>query len=175
GGRGRRPRRSRYAGAGAVGGGVQHWLADEPVAACRELPTARLGRWARRHKPAVTGLAALLATAMTAVVVGAVLLEQEQSRTAAARGQAAAEKVAVEIHTRQELESQLYDHRIALAERELAVHNLNRATQLLAGCPGAYRNWEWYCLQRLCHADLLTLHGHTAAVGAVAFSPDGKL
>src|SRR5262249_52760730 len=129
---------------------------------------------AGRAQPVMTALAALLATGMTAVVLGTVLLEQEQSRTAAARAEAAAEKAAAQVRAREALESQLYDHRIALAERELAVHNLNRATQLLAACPGAYRGWEWSALQRFCPADLLTLHGHTAAVAAVAFSPDGK-
>src|SRR5205085_2767999 len=34
------------------------------------------------------------------------------------------------------------------------------------------RGWEWYYLQRLCHAGLLTIPGQG---GAVALSPDGKL
>src|SRR5439155_1094117 len=36
------------------------------------------------------------------------------------------------------------------------------------------RGFEWHYLHRLCHADLLTLKGHTGTVGRVAYSPDGK-
>ena len=36
------------------------------------------------------------------------------------------------------------------------------------------RNFEWYYLYRLCHADLLTLKGHAGRVHSVAYSPDGK-
>jgi WD40 repeat protein len=36
------------------------------------------------------------------------------------------------------------------------------------------RGWEWYYLDRLCRADLLTYAGHAATVHGLAFSPDGK-
>ena len=49
-----------------------------------------------------------------------------------------------------------------------------RADQLLKECPVALREWEWGYVYRLCHADLLTLQGHTGAVTSVAFSPDGR-
>ena len=164
---------NRYPLATDLGREVQRWLADEPVTAYRESPRARLRRWTRRHQPAMAGLAALVATLLAALVIGAVLLNQEQSRTDAVRTQAAAEKADAEVRTRKALEHQLYYHRIALAERERADNNLQRATELLAACPVGLRGWEWYCLQRLCHADPLTLRGHGAAVSAIAFSPDG--
>jgi WD40 repeat protein len=163
----------RYPSAAELGHEVQRWLADEPVAAYRESPAARLRRWGRRHKPAVAALAGLLATALAALVIGTVLLQKEQSRTAAVRAQAAADKADAEVRTRKVLELQLYYQRIALAERERAADNLNRVNELLAACPESLRGWEWYFLRRLCHADPLTLRGHTAAVSAVAFSPDG--
>jgi WD40 repeat protein len=172
---------ARYPSAADLGHDVQHWLADEPVAAYRDPPAARLRRWARRHKPVVAGLTALLTAGLAALVFATV--REEQSRTAVSRAraraetvraQAEAEKAATEARARQALETQLYCHRIALAERELAVNNLNRATQLLAACPEGRRGWEWYYLARRCHADPLTLHGHAGAVSAVAFSPDGR-
>jgi WD40 repeat protein/tRNA A-37 threonylcarbamoyl transferase component Bud32 len=164
----------RYPSAANLGHEVQRWLADEPVAAYREGAAARLRRWGRRHKPAVAGLTALLATGLAALVLGAVLLQREQSRTAAARAQAAADTANAEALARLALETRLYYQRIALAERELAASNLKRATELLAACPEGLRGWEWHCLTRLCHADLRTLAGHTDAVSAVAFSPDGR-
>jgi WD40 repeat protein/tRNA A-37 threonylcarbamoyl transferase component Bud32 len=171
----------RYPSAADLGGEVQRWLADEPVAAYPEPPMARLRRWARRHRPVVAGLTVLLATGLAALVLGAILLQQEQTETAAARAQvaaaraqAAADKADAEGRARRELEIQLYYHRIALAERELEANNLSRATQLLAACPENLRGWEWYYLKRLRHPDPQTLRGHTGAVAAVAFSSDGR-
>ena len=164
----------RYPGPAELASEVRRWLADEPVAAYREPLAARLRRWARRHKPVVAGLAALLATALPALAIGTALLQREQARTAAARERAAEVELEVEAGARRALETQLYYHCIALAERELAADNLKRATQLLASCPRALRGWEWHCLNRLCHSEVLALTGHTAAVSSVAFSPDGR-
>ncbi|OAI39250.1 hypothetical protein AYO40_01385 [Planctomycetaceae bacterium SCGC AG-212-D15] len=158
---------ARYASATDLGREVERWLADQPVLAYREPATGRLQRWARRHKPAVAALAVLVLTCLTAVGVGSYVLERQQSL-------AALEKSAADARARAALETQLYYHRIALAERERTANNLSRATQLLADCPERLRDWEWYCLKRLCHTDPLTLRGHTAAVSAIAFSPDGK-
>jgi WD40 repeat protein/serine/threonine protein kinase len=173
---------ARYPSAADLGREVQRWLADEPVTAYREPTWSRLQRWARRHKPTVAGLGALVVTGLAALMLGTALLQREQARTAAARAQVAAfmvraqrERADDERSARAALETRLYYHRIALAERELAANNLNRATQLLAACPEGLRGWEWHCLKRLCHADVLTLSGHTGAVAALAFSPDGRL
>jgi serine/threonine-protein kinase len=80
----------RYASAADLARDVQRWLADEPVSAYREPWTGRLWRAARHHKPLVTGAAALVATALTALVVGLILLGREKARTETARAQAVA-------------------------------------------------------------------------------------
>jgi tetratricopeptide (TPR) repeat protein len=55
----------RYATAVELASEVEHWLADEPVSAYREPWQARLRRWMRRQRTAVTGVAAaLLATVL---------------------------------------------------------------------------------------------------------------
>ena len=71
----------RYASARALADDVEHWLADEPVTAYRDPPAVRLGRWARRHRPLVAGLAGLLLTAVVALAVTTVLVSREQART----------------------------------------------------------------------------------------------
>jgi Tfp pilus assembly protein PilF len=43
---------------------IEHWLADEPVSAYREPLPLRARRWARKHRPLVAGLTALLLTAL---------------------------------------------------------------------------------------------------------------
>jgi WD40 repeat protein len=53
-------------------------------------------------------------------------------------------------------------------------HHLPRAAQLLDGCPGYLRRWEWHYLRRVCHPDRLTRTEHRAPLTGVAYSPDGK-
>ena len=71
----------RYASAKDLAEDIEHWLADEPVAAYREPLRQRLGRWRRRHPALVTGTAALAFAALVALGVGSLLLSQEQGRT----------------------------------------------------------------------------------------------
>jgi serine/threonine-protein kinase len=71
----------RYATPRALADDIERWMADEPVSAYREPASARLGRWVRRHKPAVAGAAALLLTAVVALSLSTVLIGLEQAKT----------------------------------------------------------------------------------------------
>jgi tetratricopeptide (TPR) repeat protein/tRNA A-37 threonylcarbamoyl transferase component Bud32 len=75
--------KDRYPTAKALAEDIEHWLADEPVAAYREPLPARARRWARRHKPLVAGVAAM---ALTALVLGGGtgwwMYQQRQARLA---------------------------------------------------------------------------------------------
>jgi serine/threonine-protein kinase len=68
----------RYATALDLAADVEHWLADEPVMAYRDPLPARLGRWGRRHKPLLAGAAALLLTAVMALIISTVLIRQQK-------------------------------------------------------------------------------------------------
>ena len=72
---------ARYASAGALAGDIERWLADEPVLACPEPWTQRLARWARRHKPLVIGLLAVLVTAVIALSVSTWIISQQKAET----------------------------------------------------------------------------------------------
>src|SRR5262249_945648 len=72
-----------------------------------------------------------------------------------------------------EAEFQRYFHHIARAAAAWREGNMVQMEKLLDDCPPDRRDWEWHYLKRLCHADLLTLRGHTSWVLGVAFSPDG--
>jgi hypothetical protein len=50
----------RYTTATALAEDIEHWLADEPVAACREPLSIRMGRKLRRHRTLVFSTAAAL-------------------------------------------------------------------------------------------------------------------
>jgi WD40 repeat protein len=98
--------------------------------------------------------------------------EDERARAEAARREAEEHARNAEAALRKS-ETSLYFHSIALAEREWLGNNVGRAEELLDACPRALRHWEWHYLKRLCHADRLTLAGHTDWVRGVAYSPDG--
>ncbi|HEV8060632.1 MAG TPA: protein kinase [Gemmataceae bacterium] len=165
---------ARYPSAAEIGREVQRWLADEPVNAYPDRLQAKLRRFSRRHQPIVAGLATLLVVTAAALVIGAILLDQERTKTGTAIVQAALDEAESASRTSRSARVQLYYHSIALAERELSANNLNQAAKLLDDCPGELREWEWHCLKRLCHAEQITLLGHVGAISAVAFSPLGK-
>jgi serine/threonine-protein kinase len=78
----------RYGSARALADDVERWLADEPVTARREPVSARLGRWARRHRAPVTGAAVLLVATTLALAIGALLLGRANARTELRRQEA---------------------------------------------------------------------------------------
>jgi serine/threonine protein kinase len=82
----------RYATATDLAHEVRRWLADDPVQAYHEPWTARLLRWGRRHKTAVSAAAALLATATIALAISTVLISGERNE-AEAQGQQARQAV----------------------------------------------------------------------------------
>jgi tetratricopeptide (TPR) repeat protein len=90
--------RDRYPSALGLAADVEHWLADEPVAAYREPPAARARRWAKRHRTLVSAAAVLLVAAVVGLSVGAVLLrragvETEKQRQGAVTARQRAEAI----------------------------------------------------------------------------------
>ena len=171
---------ARYATAGELADEIERWLADEPVAAYREPWGPRLARWARRHKPWVTGAAALLATAIVALAVGTVLIDGARRGEKAARGREADQRRLAEAarqaeaEARRQAEAQLYLSNVALAGREWRAGNAARVGELLNECAADLRHWEWHYLKRQGRAGRRTLVGpHFGRVTALAFSPDG--
>jgi WD40 repeat protein/serine/threonine protein kinase len=170
----------RYASPRALADDVEHWLADEPVAAYREPRTQALGRWARRHKPLVAGLAALLLTAVvalaisTAVVNGARHREAQQRRLAVDAQGRAERSLRQEAEARRQAETQFYLSNVTLADREWSADNAARVETLLGECPLDRRRWEWHYLKRQAHSGLRTLVGPPGPIAGLAFSPDGR-
>src|SRR5262249_36493094 len=67
----------------------------------------------------------------------------------------------------------IYRRNFALARAEWRDGSVGHVRLLLDECSAERRNWEWRYLDRLCHAELLTLRGHAGWVYNVAYSPDG--
>jgi eukaryotic-like serine/threonine-protein kinase len=101
----------RYPTARALADDIESWLADELVAAYHEPMQARLLRWARHHKPFVTGAAALLVTAVIGLGVGFVLVDRERLQTEERR------REAVEQREKADEARKLADENAKVAER----------------------------------------------------------
>ncbi len=78
-------RRRRYDTVRELARDLQHWLADEPVAAYPEGRLERLGRWLRRHRTWTYAAGAALLGITVAATVGMALLERGRRREADAR------------------------------------------------------------------------------------------
>ncbi|MBX7105939.1 MAG: tetratricopeptide repeat protein [Gemmataceae bacterium] len=75
----------RYPTAQALAGDVEHWLADEPVAAFAEPLSARAKRWARKHPGPVASLAASLIVGIVGLGAGLYFVNAERQQTEIAR------------------------------------------------------------------------------------------
>ncbi|QDU98706.1 serine/threonine-protein kinase [Lignipirellula cremea] len=113
----------RYATPASLASDIEHWLADEPVAAFREPIWQSALRWGRRHRTLAATAAALLVTATAALGIGLVVVKQEQLRTEGQRQTAVAarqmaDRNAAEARVAQELaeaEARRADRQSALA------------------------------------------------------------
>jgi WD40 repeat protein/serine/threonine protein kinase len=124
--------KQRYASARELAEDLEHWLADEPVTAYPEPAGARLARWGRHHKPLVTGAAALLLTAVTALSLGLVLLGQANTQIQEQRNQAEQQRQQAVSHLYQSLVGEARALRQARGEgyRAKAWKLLHQALQL---------------------------------------------
>lgn len=153
----------RYATAAALADDLHCFLAGEPIAARSASQGERLLKWVKR-RPALAGL--LLASAvavLTTLGLGVGLYYNRLLALARDEARANLEKA----------DTYLYFNRISLAGRYWSDNSIARARELLQECPDERRRWEWRYLDRLCHAELLTLSGHSDEVLCVAVSPDG--
>ncbi|WZO95925.1 protein kinase [Isosphaeraceae bacterium EP7] len=71
---------ARYASAADLALEIRKYLADEPVSVYREPFSVRAGRWARRHRTAVSCATAALVVAGASLAVGTVLVRRERDQ-----------------------------------------------------------------------------------------------
>ncbi len=140
----------RYPSAQALADDVEHWLADEPVAAHRETALERGGRWMRRHRSwTLAGAAALVLVAIVSTVSalwvnGALRREEEAHRKETVARQQEVQARQREAHLRT-LAERTRDFDVRLLEMqqqadtldEAAVRALDAQLQQMAGLPVA--------------------------------------
>ncbi|MBI3861063.1 MAG: hypothetical protein HY290_04125, partial [Planctomycetia bacterium] len=94
--------------------------------------------------------------------------EMQAARQAEVEQRAAAERA------RDRVEAALYFNRISLAQQYWLADNLVGSRRILDDCPPELRAWEWRYLDRMHHADLVTLPGNGQFTTSLKFSADGK-
>jgi WD40 repeat protein/tRNA A-37 threonylcarbamoyl transferase component Bud32 len=192
----------RYAGPRELADEVEHWLADEPVAACPEPLPVRARRWLKTHRTVVAASVAAVVVGVVGLVVATVLLagandrlatanagerkakeqalanekdaERRREEAVTARGVAEEEKG----KARKELlraEWLIYAGQLVLAQREWQQGNARQARDLLDACRWDFRGWEHAYLRQLFESNQFTFLGHNGTVSGLAFSPDGQL
>jgi serine/threonine-protein kinase len=78
----------RYTSVRALAQDIEHWLADEPVAAYPERRLERTGRWIRRHRTWAYAAAAALVGISTVATIAAVVIEGARRSEAIVRKEA---------------------------------------------------------------------------------------
>jgi WD40 repeat protein/serine/threonine protein kinase len=148
----------RYQTATELAKDLQRFVENRPILARHVGRAERTWRWCRRN-PMVASLTAALLLLFAAGFAG---VTWNYWKAEAAR---------------QEAETNLYFHRIALAHRELTARppNPGQAEELLNACPSDHREWEWRYLKRLWRTEpVLLADPGNQGFYSVAFSGDGS-
>jgi WD40 repeat protein/serine/threonine protein kinase len=168
----------RYSSALALAEDLRRFLDGEPVRAKRPNALQRVKRWSRRHGPAVlTGTIVLLfALGFLAVGILALWLKDKEKNEALGLAQQARQRA-------EESEASLRHHLYA-PDMKLAYEEWQKGYLLLTldrlerhrpvGDQEDLRGFEWYYLQRLCHAEMRTLRAHKGGANTVSYSHDGR-
>jgi WD40 repeat protein/serine/threonine protein kinase len=195
-------RTRRYETANGLARDVDRYLHDEPVEACPPTAGYKLRKFARKNQKLLATAAAFGALLLLGVAASAwqavratqaetvALVHEQQANANAAQAQ---EKEQEANQQRDEAQCQrdeirvlndrlqrtLYAAHMNLAHNAWEAGGPERVRELLEQHrPKAgetdLRGFEWYYLYRVCHAELLTLEGHTGSVQSMAYSPDGK-
>jgi WD40 repeat protein/serine/threonine protein kinase len=161
-------RNRRYETASAFAADVGRYLNDESVLACPPSAWYRFRKLARRNRRALVTVSVFAVAALIgvgALAVSTVLVWEANKNL---KESVDRERKAVDKERREAC-----FQRITVAHRELSIDNLAAALRALHDCPEDLREWEWYCLMRLCKVDPLVIPVKTEANGVV-FSPDGE-
>ncbi len=185
----------RYQSAGALAEDLNRWLTNEPISARPVGTTERVLRWVKK-RPAIAGLAALLAVLTIGSMMVILSFYRDASEQARIAGQE--RETALEAETRArtaqgeaegqrdhaELRTQMsqYAFRLAQIQRELAGKGLSesgisRASSLFEQCSQPLRGWEYEHLRlQLGHRVFLQKKNppHEDRVQSICYSRDGR-
>jgi WD40 repeat protein len=147
----------RYQTATELAEDLKRYVAGEPIRARRVTAWQRTILWAKRKPAQAAMLLASGVAALALVGVGVAMIYNAKLQKSV-----------------RETEAALDQAHLARANAGWLSENMTHVEMLLDSCAADRRAWEWKYLKRLCHADLLTLKGHSGKVWGMAFSLDGS-
>ncbi len=182
-------RERRYDTANALAAELNRYLEGEAVQAGPPSAGYRLGKFLRRNKGPVIGVAAVIAALVLGIIgtgIGLVWAnaeaeiarkaEQEQTRLAIEASQERDEAQAARLEAedaRRTIEYNSYVANVQMAQASLEMRLFERVPERLEAAPPQYRGWEWSWLDARRDVSLAELTGHTGWVTSASFSPDG--
>ena len=189
-------RSRRYESPGTFAADIERLLDHETVQACPPSRAYKLRKFVRRNRAAVFAATSLLAV-VSMGIIGTTLgmfwaiQEAKGARTAeqksihaqqlAERRRVTAEESALsERKAREQLEHNLYVHRLSEAKHYLVDGWYGPARELLNDCPQELRGWEWWHLNRQRHGNVQRIPAQGRAgyfngpLQELAFSPNGR-
>ncbi|NNF44480.1 MAG: protein kinase [Phycisphaerales bacterium] len=144
----------RYPSARALASDVRHYCRDEPIVARPPTTLYQLGKFARRNRILVGGVAGVIIALAIGTIVSTTAFVGVSRRAEALR----------RSH---------YVKDIALAESSYRNNEYERMHEALARCPEDLRHWEWQRLTYLSDRSDLVIPAHRNAVRCLAIAPDG--
>jgi WD40 repeat protein len=165
----------RYDSAAAVADDLEQWLTGEPIVARPATMIEKLVKWTRR-RPAAAALVGVSVAAAAALLIGGLVFN---ARLQFLLGQVENKQIALDQANRDAERDRVHAKGLLLSAHSTVVLPTNPGLALLLAIEGAKRNPGLVANNTLQAAldDCLerrTLSGHTDAVLAVAFSPDGR-
>jgi eukaryotic-like serine/threonine-protein kinase len=178
------PRR-RYSSAQALADDLRSWLESRPIAA-RPVGAAERTFLFVRRKPVLAAAYGLTAAVIFLLGFGGTIAhlwraaEGARADAVKARDGEKTQRLAAEAardgekSARDRLAAVEYGRTMEVAHQEWREGNVGATQSLIESTPPSLRGWEWRYVNRLCHADLLTLRGHDGPLKSACFSPDGS-
>ena len=157
----------RYPTAADLAADLRRWLAREPILARPPSALYHLGKFARRHKALVGGVAATVA-ALFLGLVGTMLFAVREAHQ---RGQAE-QNARQAIDKEREAQFQAYRARMAAASAALTAHDVADAARQLDAAPEELRDWEWRHLRSRLDDSSAVVPLPDDSVGALLGAPD---
>ncbi|MBN2514354.1 MAG: protein kinase [Sedimentisphaerales bacterium] len=164
----RKDRTLRYQTALELAQDIRNYLEGNPLKAGPETAGYRVHKFVRKYKGPVATAVAIV----TLIIVGLFMITAMYLQSEKLKKETVIAKIDVE-KSRDEIERQLYNHCMALADAS-KVYNVKYARQLLDLCPAALRRWEWAWLNSHLDQSLQTLSGHPGMVNSVSFRLDAE-
>jgi WD40 repeat protein len=168
------PRR-RYAVASDLASDLERFLAGEPVLARAPSALDRWGKFARRNKAVVVGVAGVMtALGLGIAATSLMALRESRARRQSDRNAERATRYAQQAEdARSASRRESYQARLAAAMAAMGTHDVREAARQLELAPRELRGWEWRHLHARLDQSLAVVAG-LPEVGKVAFCPPGE-